>query len=67
MSGIDLFTWFVLLVIIATAVVVFAVLGMLPAKVARQRGHPQAEAINVASWLALIFGFAAWPFVMVWS
>ena len=67
MSGIDLFTWFVLLVMIATALVVFAVLGMLPGKVARQRGHPQAEAINVASWLALIFGFAAWPFVLVWS
>ena len=26
-----------------------------------------AEAINVASWLALIFGFAAWPFVLVWA
>ena len=67
MSGIDLFTWFVLLVVIATAVVVFVVLGVLPGKVARQRRHPQAEAINVASWLALIFGFAAWPFAMVWS
>ncbi len=67
MSGIDIFAWVVLLVIIATVVVVFVVLGMLPGKIARERQHPQAEAINVASWLALIFGFAAWPFVVVWA
>ena len=67
MSGIDIFSWIVLLVIIASIVVVFVVLGMLPGKVARQRQHPQVQAINVASWLALIFGFAAWPFVMVWA
>lgn len=67
MSKVDIFAWFVLLVIIASAVVVFVVLGQLPGKVAQQRQHPQAQAIEVASWLALIFGFAAWPFVMVWA
>ena len=67
MGGIDIFAWVVLLVIIASFVVVFVVLGMLPVKIARRRQHPQAEAINVASWLALIFGFAAWPFVLVWA
>ena len=67
MSGIDIFAWVVLLVIIASVVVVFVVLGMLPGKIARQRQHPQVQAINVASWLALIFGVAAWPFVLVWA
>jgi hypothetical protein len=67
MSGIDIFSWVVLLVMIATVVVVFVVLGMLPGKIARQRQHPQAQAIQVASWLALIFGFIAWPFVLVWA
>jgi len=67
MTGIDIFTWVVLLVMIGAAVVVFVVLGLLPGRVAKERGHPQAEAINVASWLALIFGFAAWPFVLVWA
>ena len=67
MSGIDIFAWVVLLIIIASVVVVFVVLGMLPGKIARQRQHPQAQAIQVASWLSLIFGFAAWPFVMVWA
>ena len=67
MSGIDIFAWIVLFVIIGSAAVVFVVLGMLPAKVAAKRNHPQADAIQVASWLALIFGFAAWPFVLVWA
>ena len=67
MTGIDIFAWVVLFVIIASVVVVFVVLGMLPGKIARQRQHPQMQAINVASWLALIFGFAAWPFVLVWA
>ena len=67
MSGIDIFAWVVLVVIIASVVVVFVVLGMLPGKIAQERQHPQAQAIQVASWLALIFGVVAWPFVMVWA
>ena len=67
MSGIDIFASVNLLVMIASFVVVFVILGMLPGKIARQRQHPQAQAIQVASWLALIFGFAAWPFVLVWA
>jgi Zn-dependent protease with chaperone function len=67
MSGIDIFAWVVLFVMIGAAVVVFVVLGLLPGRIAKEREHPQAEAINAASWLALIFGFAAWPFVLVWA
>lgn len=67
MTGIDIFAWFVLLVMIGTAVVVFVVLGLIPGKIAEKRQHQQAEAIGIASWVALIFGFAAWPFVLVWA
>ncbi len=67
MSGIDIFAWVVLVVMIVTVLVIIAVLGLMPGKVARERKHPQADAINVASWLALILGFAAWPFVLVWA
>lgn len=67
MNGIDIFAWIVLLVIIGSAIVVFVVLGLLPAKVANARNHPQKEAIAIASWLALLFGFAAWPLVLVWA
>ena len=68
MSGIDYFAWFVFIVILVTAVVVFVVLAQMPGKTAAKRGHPQAEAINMASWLGLIFtGGIVWILAMVWS
>lgn len=67
MSGLDIFTWIVVLIMMATVGIVFGVLGMMPGKVASQRRHPQVEAIRIASWLALIFGFALWPVVLVWA
>ena len=68
MSGIDYFAWFVFIVIIISAAVVFVALAQLPGKTAAERGHPQAEAINVASWLGLIFtGGIVWILAMVWS
>ena len=57
MTGLDIFALMVLGVLVATALGLFALLGLLPGRVARQREHPQAEAIGIASWLALIFDF----------
>lgn len=67
MSFIDIFTWIVLLIIIATVVGVFVLMGLWPGKVASQNNHPQAEAIKIGSWVALIMGFALWPVVLVWA
>jgi len=67
MNFIDYFTWFVLLVMIACVVAVFVFLGMWPGMVAKQRNHPQADAINVGSWITLIMGFVFWPLVLIWA
>lgn len=68
MTGIDYFAWFVFIVILVSAVVIFIVLAQLPGKTAAERGHPQADAINVASWLGLLFtGGIIWILAMVWS
>ena len=68
MSGIDYFAWFVFIVILVSAVAIFVVLAQLPGKTATERGHPQADAINVASWLGLLFtGGIVWILAMVWS
>ncbi|MEP2715135.1 DUF3302 domain-containing protein [Pseudophaeobacter sp.] len=67
MTGIDFFAWFVLITLVATAIVVFVVLAMLPGKIARDRGHPQQEAINVAGWLGAIAGGVFWPLALVWA
>jgi hypothetical protein len=64
---IDIFAWVVLLVLIALAVALFIALGMLPGHVARQRGHPWAEAVAVGGWVTLILGFVLWPLVLIWA
>lgn len=67
MSGLDVFAWVVLIVILVAALVVWFVLAMLPGRIARQRGHPQADAINICGWLgALAFGIF-WPVAMIWA
>lgn len=67
MSFVDIFTWIVLLIIIATVVGILVFLGLWPGKVAEQRNHPQAEAIQIGSWVALLFGFVLWPLVLIWA
>jgi Protein of unknown function (DUF3302) len=67
MSGLDIFAWIVLAVLIATAVAVFVALGMMPGRIARKRGHPWPEAVTVGSWATLIFGFVFWPLVLIWA
>jgi len=67
MSGLDIFAWIVLIVLLAVAIVVFVVLAMLPGKVAKSRNHPQAEAINVAGWLGMFLGIVGWAIALVWA
>jgi prepilin signal peptidase PulO-like enzyme (type II secretory pathway) len=67
MSGLDIFAWIVLLVLVATLVALVVALGMMPGRIARRRGHPWAEAVAVGSWATLIFGFVFWPLVLIWA
>ncbi len=68
MTGIDLFAWIVFLVIIVSVVYVFVVLAMLPGKIAKGRGHPYAEAINVAGWLGMLLTAGLfWAAAVVWA
>lgn len=67
MPFIDIFSWFVLIVLIGLIVALFVALGMLPGHVARKRNHPWAEAVSLSGWLTLIFGFVLWPLSMLWA
>ncbi|MGI9364693.1 MAG: DUF3302 domain-containing protein [Rhizobiaceae bacterium] len=67
MSGLDIFAWIVLLVLIATAIAIFVFLAMLPGKVAKQRNHPQQSAVNVAGWLGALALGVFWPLALVWA
>jgi len=50
-------------VLITAAIVV---LGSLPGKIARRRGHPWPDAVNVASWIGLATG-VFWPVAFIWA
>ncbi len=62
---------YVALGVIAFLVVLLAVaivqLGSLPGKIAHRRGHPQADAVNAASWISFVTLGALWPLAFVWA
>ena len=67
MSGLDIFAWIVLAILLAVFVLVIWLMGSMPGHVARRRGHPWAEAGTSAGWITLIFGFVLWPVAMIWA
>ena len=67
MTGLDIFALIVLLVLIATGLAIWAMIGMYPGKIARGRNHPQADAISVCGWVgAITFGILS-PIAFVWA
>lgn len=50
---------------VLVAYVVYRLLG-LPGEIARSRGHPQAEAINICGWMGIVT-LVSWPIAMVWA
>ena len=67
MELLDVVTLAIILIVVATLVAFVLWLASLPGKVARARGHAQADAVNVAGWLSLLTGLTAWPLVLVWA
>ena len=54
-----------MLVCCTVAVVIF--MAMLPGMIARSRNHPYAQAVSVAGWVTLFFGFVLWPVAVIWA
>jgi hypothetical protein len=67
MELIDVMTLVIILIVVASTVAFVLWLASLPGRIARARGHAQADAVNVAGWLSLLTAFTTWPFVMVWA
>lgn len=67
MSILDLFAWIVLAILTASAIAMICIAGSLPGHVARTRGHPWAQAVRMAGWITLFFGFALWPLALIWA
>ena len=54
MGFLDIFSLFVLLVILALLVAILLLLGWLPGDLAKKRHSPWAEAINIAGWIGIL-------------
>ena len=55
------------LLIVFLIVGAWVAIGMLPGRIAKQRGHPQADAINVLGWFgAITMGILA-PIAFAWA
>ena len=63
----DAFAFLVFAVLIAAAVIIVVKLGQLPGQLARKWGHPQASAINAASWIGIATGGLLWPLAFIWA
>ena len=67
MSGLDIFAWIVLIVVVCSTAAVVIFMAMLPGMIAKRRGHPWAQAVTIAGWITLFFGFALWPLAVIWA
>ncbi len=66
MDGLGIFALIVLLTIVVTMLGVVVWLARFPGNKARERGHPQADAINVAGWLGILTGIV-WILAVIWA
>jgi len=60
-------SFLILVVLVVIAILVFLKLGALPGAKAREREHPQADAINILGWFGLILGGVPWVAALVWA
>ncbi len=63
----DIFALIVMSILIAVIIVAVVKLGPLPGNIAKKRGHPQADAINVLAWIGVITMGVAWLIALVWA
>ena len=63
----DILAWVVLILAPLVALTVFWIVHILPEKIAEQRKHPQAKAIQTLCLLSLVFGGLLWPIAWLWA
>ena len=67
MTGLDVFTFVVMIILLTAVAILIKVLGALPGNIARSRSHPQADAINVCGWLGIVTLGLLWPVALIWA
>ena len=67
MGFLDVFALLVLLTLAVAIVAAWVGLGMMPGRIAKQRNHPQADAINICGWWGVITMGLLLPLAFVWA
>lgn len=57
----------ILVLLVLLLIWLYTVVAKIPGETARERNHPQAEAINVLGWIGLLLGVAPWLVALVWA
>jgi hypothetical protein len=63
----DFVVWIVVIAVPIVGVTVFWILHIWPERVAEQKHHPQATAIQALCLMSLVFGGLLWPLAMLWA
>lgn len=64
---IEYFALAVLIIIFAAVVAAWVLLGIMPGRIARERNHPQADAINVCGWMGVLTMGLLLPLAYIWA
>ncbi|TWU13391.1 Inner membrane protein YiaW [Symmachiella macrocystis] len=67
MDFLDIFALLILVVLAASLVGLWVLLGMLPGMIAKKRRHPQADAISVCGWWGAVTIGVLSPIAYVWA
>ena len=67
MEFLDVFAITILLVLGLALVGVWVLLGMMPGRIARQRNHPQADAVSACGWWGVITMGLLLPVAFIWA
>lgn len=57
----------ILVLLVLLVIWIYMTLAAMPGQKARERSHPQAEAINILGWLGLLLGVIPWLIALVWA
>ncbi len=67
MDFLSLFALFVLITLLSSVIGIALLLGYLPGRIARERNHPQAEAVSMCGWVGLLTAGLLLPVAFVWA
>ena len=63
----DYFALAILVILVTAGVAIWVFLGVMPGRIARDRKHPQADAISVCGWWGVLTMGLLMPLAYIWA